>query len=202
MIESNEPGRAANADTGSNHLQPLEGMQMANQYVRTKLSLREYLNERSVPAAGGCRLWALSQDGDGYGSASWDGKAYKAHRLSWIEENGRPIPDGKIVCHRCDVRHCIEPSHLWVGNDFENAADRSRKGRHSHGPAHAKTFSSSPKWLASLPRGSAHENSKITETQALAIRADVRFQKDIAADYGVSQSLVSLIKRGKLWAHV
>jgi hypothetical protein len=42
-------------------------------------------------------------------------------------------------------------------------------------------------------------HAKLTERQALAIRADERSQRKIAADYGIRQQHVSRIKAGKSW---
>lgn len=47
-----------------------------------------------------------------------------------------------------------------------------------------------------------HGNARLTPDQVRAIRADSRGQRFIAADFGVSQSVVSEIKRGKSWTHV
>jgi len=54
-----------------------------------------------------------------------------------------PIPDGMFVCHRCDVRSCVNPEHLFIGTDQENKDDMVAKGRQSrgedHGPAELTT---------------------------------------------------------------
>jgi hypothetical protein len=43
---------------------------------------------------------------------------------------------------------------------------------------------------------------KLTADQAEAIRADTRFLKVIAKEYGVSEATVSLIRNGKGWRHL
>ena len=55
-----------------------------------------------------------------------------AHRVAWEARNG-PIPEGMKICHRCDVRHCIEPDHLFIGTQRENIHDAMRKKRHNFG---------------------------------------------------------------------
>jgi hypothetical protein len=55
-------------------------------------------------------------------------KGEMAHRRAWTENYG-PIPDGHIVRHRCDVRACIEPTHLICGTQQQNMDDMVARGR-------------------------------------------------------------------------
>jgi hypothetical protein len=50
--------------------------------------------------------------------------------------------------------------------------------------------------------GSKHHQSKLTETDVLAIRADPESQRKIAAKYGVTQAMIGLIKQRKNWTHI
>ena len=51
-----------------------------------------------------------------------------AHRVSWEIHNG-PIPSGMYVCHTCDVPLCVNPSHLFIGTQKDNAMDMVNKKR-------------------------------------------------------------------------
>jgi HNH endonuclease len=55
-------------------------------------------------------------------------RAELAHRVAWELTYG-PIPEGLVVCHRCDVGLCVRPTHLFLGTQAENLEDMRSKGR-------------------------------------------------------------------------
>ena len=59
-----------------------------------------------------------------------DGKQMKAHRWAYQSWVG-PIPEGMVVCHRCDNPPCCNPAHLFVGTVRDNVLDMIAKGRHA-----------------------------------------------------------------------
>lgn len=54
-----------------------------------------------------------------------------AHRLSFTINIG-PIPNSKIVCHKCNNKECVNPAHLYLGNRGKNALDAGRDGLLPH----------------------------------------------------------------------
>ena len=70
------------------------------------------------------RTWSQGR----YGCLYVNGKTVLAHRYAWENVNGK-IPDGLIVCHKCDNGLCINPNHLFIGTHKDNMQDCSRKGR-------------------------------------------------------------------------
>lgn len=51
-------------------------------------------------------------------------------------------------------------------------------------------------------KGEKNRRAKLTEVQVLLIREDSRTQHKIAAEYGVSQSIIGFIKTRKTWKHI
>lgn len=60
------------------------------------------------------------------------GKYIAAHRVSYAAFVG-PIPEGMSVLHKCDIPLCVNPSHLFLGNQADNMRDMKIKGRSTKG---------------------------------------------------------------------
>ncbi|MDE2096186.1 MAG: HNH endonuclease [Patescibacteria group bacterium] len=86
----------------------------------------------------GCWIWTASKQPYGYGQIGVGhpiNLTFRAHRVSWIIHHG-PIPLGMDVLHDCpggDNPSCVNPEHLWLGNDILNHNDKVKKGRQPHG---------------------------------------------------------------------
>ena len=155
-----------------------------------KPSLRERFEDKYIPVTeSGCWLWTDSTNSDGYGNIGIpeNGKMRTkgAHRISYEIHKGE-IPKGLHVCHRCDVRSCVNPAHLWIGTHQDNIDDREKKGRNK------------------IPdnRGENHGMSKLTKDKILEIRKAPGTHREIAESYGVTREAVTLIKNRKRWGHI
>jgi hypothetical protein len=129
-----------------------------------------------------CWLWQGYSDGQGYGRLKVPGKlhAERAHRVAWYLAHGR-WPDKMVICHTCDVRLCVRPSHLVAAEQAENVADMRAKGR-----AMACCGTANPN--SSLQKG---DKETIFELRARGLT-----QRQIAAQFQLNQSTVSRILNG------
>ena len=118
---------------------------------------------------------------NGYGKVKIRYKDYRVHRLSYEIEYG-PIPKDMLVCHHCDNKLCVRPSHLFLGTQKDNLKDCIDKGR--------------------ISRGEQRPLAKLTKENIKEIRIDVRLNKDIALAYSVHPSTIEKIKNRKTWRHV
>lgn len=75
-----------------------------------------------------CWLWNGFVGKWGYGLVTWMGREHRVHRLVFERLVGA-IPAGLHILHRCDVRNCVNPAHLFAGTNYDNAMDRVAKGR-------------------------------------------------------------------------
>ncbi|HYF40922.1 MAG TPA: HNH endonuclease signature motif containing protein [Ramlibacter sp.] len=152
----------------------------------------------STLANGGCWEWHLHRDRKGYGRAvdAATGEVL-AHRISWIAHHG-PIPKGMHVLHRCDNPPCVNPEHLFLGTNDDNAADRHAKGR-SKGAAGERNGKAKllPEHVAQIRR----------EVALLPLSPSGKRLKDgalapVAAKYGISESSIRALVAGKTWSHI
>lgn len=74
-----------------------------------------------------CWLWQASKTWNGYGRFRFRTRTVPAHCFSHFIAHG-DWPS-QLVLHRCDVRACVRPSHLFVGNQRTNIHDAMQKGR-------------------------------------------------------------------------
>ncbi len=138
-----------------------------------------------VDKSGSCWNWTASLNSKGYGQLMMTGgRPSLAHRIAWELTNG-PIDGGVHVLHRCDNPLCVNPDHLFLGNQRDNMTDMVSKDRHA--------------------RGQRRKNAKLTESKVREIRqlhANGQRMVDLVARFGVCHSLISNVIHGKAWKHV
>lgn len=166
---------------------------------------RFYSRVGHVPDLFACWEWKGRRSSDGYGAFRIRKRQHGAHRVAYELAHGS-IPRGMIVCHRCDNPPCVRPDHLFLGTDQDDTDDKVRKGRQRGAPGDRNASRARPECLK---RGEDASNSKLTEAQVRAIRAEYDASDkrrgiyvEIAKRYPVTPDNVSLIARRKNWRHV
>ena len=175
--------------------------------MREQLSVR-FWSKVDKKGADECWPWTAAKANKGYGTIGIGGRGsgnIGAHRLSYILNIGQ-IPDGKIVCHKCDNPPCCNPAHLFLGTHKDNTQDMMQKGRcgpsnkpHLMARGDRNCMRLYPKLIK---RGSQQTNSKLSDADIPIIRNSTRPQRVLAREYGVDQALIYRIKARKSWAHI
>ena len=88
---------------------------------------KKFILSRIKKDSKGCWLWQSSIHRDGYGKLSKK-PFWQAHRYSYYIFN-KGIDDNLLVCHKCHVRSCVNPDHLYQGTHFDNNRHTVRDGR-------------------------------------------------------------------------
>lgn len=149
-----------------------------------------------------CWPWKGTGSSNGYGHFSYKHKPLAATRVMWRLHHGQdPYP--LFMCHHCDNPTCVNPSHLFLGTQKDNIADRDAKGR--------------------VCRGENQFASKLTERTVFLIRsiygerrqpyAEQRdrlrkgayapiTQKELAKLFSIGRSTLMSVLNRKTWKHI
>lgn len=140
-----------------------------------------------VDPSGDCWEWTAHRKPGGYGQFTvTKGQFHTAHAVSYALTHG-PIPPGMVICHRCDNPPCVNPDHLFMGTQVDNALDMFAKGRGNRAV------------------GTANASARLTEDNVRTIRRTPRgprFLMVLAETYGVSTRTISKIRAHQTWRHV
>ncbi len=148
-----------------------------------------------------CWLWTGSTFKSGYGQFCIHPKNVKAHRYSWELYTG-VVPD-YCVLHRCDNPICVNPEHLFLGTHKDNSDDMKSKDRQARGDRHKSV--TKPE---SVAKGVDHGRAKLTDEDVIVIRqlyikgSSLFGSYALAAMYEVSQHLIMLIVKRRIWTHL
>ncbi len=134
-----------------------------------------------------CWLWTGARSSYGYGHFfKVHHKPTLAHRVAWELTRGDIPADTPCVLHRCDMRLCVNPEHLFLGTKSENIHDRHAKGR--------------------TASGERSGNVKLTADDVRAIRA--RYSPEYGAgialrrEFGIGESAFYAIVNRQTWKDI
>ena len=142
-------------------------------------------NKKVIRNDNGCWGWSGNIK-DGYGTIKKDKQSIKIHRYIWEKTYG-PIPDGLIICHKCDNPPCSNIDHLFLGTHADNFKDMLSKKRQK-GPIADKNY-----------------NTKLKKEDVYKIREFISSGmplKEIAKLFGLNYCYMYSIKHRKTWAHL
>ena len=128
---------------------------------------------------GECLRWLGCKDKDGYGLTARKGVKMPAHRaaMSFLID-----VTGQYVLHKCTNRDCVNPEHLYLGDQKQNVQDQIAAG----------TF----------VRGSKNGKAKLDEMSVEHIRSSSFSITALAKYYDVSYYTIWDVKRNRSWNHV
>jgi hypothetical protein len=150
---------------------------------------------KDFPQGGACWLWTGNREVQGYGRIREGGRIRKTHQVSWELHYG-PIPRGQQVQHWCNVRHCCNPIHLYLGDHDRNMAYKAECGR------------------ARAARGEEHYDHVLTEEAVReARRKHIPLRpgrppkghpkgttcRELAEEYGVTENAMRSALKGITW---
>lgn len=125
---------------------------------------------------------------DGYpGRLTYNGQRIMAHVYACIHAHGEK-PSAKFhAAHECGngAGGCMNPHHMQWKQVKDNMADKVRHGTQT--------------------RGQDHHTAKLNDADIAEIKRQLLTSKPkrhIANEFGVSDSLICMIAKGKRWAHI
>jgi len=146
--------------------------------------VEKFHKKLSLPDKNGCIIFNGEILCSGYGRMCINYQKIVAHRISWMINFGN-IPYGLWVLHKCDIRRCVNPNHLFLGTYRDNIDDKVSKNRQQ--------------------RGSEVKLANLNEIQVKEIKillSEKVKQKVIAQKYNVTAGAIWQIKQKLTWKHI
>ncbi len=144
--------------------------------------IKKFISKIIIDSSSECWIWIGSKSASGYGVFFDEGRLYGAHVYSWRLHNGIDIPKGMYICHTCDNKACVNPSHLFLGTPSDNISNREERIKYD------KRTSS----VVKLNFEKANEIRLLNATGKWT-------RKALANEYGVSTSTIKNIVLGHKW---
>lgn len=159
---------------------------------------------------GDCWLWRGARRGSRvakcsdtfYGGFRWHGKVILAHRAAYMFTYGdSSLPEDVNLLHDCDTPGCVNPSHLFKGDQKNNMRQCVDRGRNFVPPPNPNPLKGEDASNAKLSNIEVNEIIKLLAGKRKYQRT-IPTQKDIAKKFGVSPRTITHIKLGITWKHL
>lgn len=140
--------------------------------------------------ASGCWIWKGAKDSNGYGHINFGRRLrhQRTHRISYLMHVGSP---GRLlVLHKCDVRACVNPDHLYLGDHRDNTIDSIKRKKFVY------------------LRGQDNGHSVLSDKSAAFIKSHykprhARFSgAALAVKFDVARSTIYAIANNQNWRHL
>lgn len=149
--------------------------------AKSKVDLIEKFHQKYiVDEETGCWLWTGYIEKNGYGHSNLNRKTIRAHRLSYFLFKNDTNPN-LVICHKCNVRRCVNPDHLREDTRKSNSIDMVNSKNQSQ--------------------------QKLTVDQVIEIKKALKnyyvgLCTHLSKIYGVNHRTISGIKTGARWSHI
>lgn len=150
---------------------------------RPKIPIAQKIDQYSIKIPeSGCWIWDGAVTNHGYGTLTYGANTnISAHRASYELKHG-PIPLGMLALHRCDIKCCVNPDHIFLGSQQDNMTDMVCKNRQAKGGRHGQT--------------------KLTEPQALEAKFGKEKPIKLAKKFNCTAANIRQIRNGLSWKHL
>lgn len=146
--------------------------------------------EGKYKECGDCWIWTAGVNSGGVPQMRLLASSQKRKTVitrRWIAEQIGLKAEKKLVTNICQNKLCIAPDHLQV---MTRAALQKRSAKTGYHKSPIRN-----KKLQEIGR----KRAKVTQEQIDAIRASDKKQRELAEEYGLTQSTVSKIIRREMW---
>lgn len=137
-----------------------------------------------------CWIWQGCVKRNGYGAIHVGpnrGQTDMVHRVAWSVVNGRPVPTGMEVDHRCHQPLCVNPRHLQVVTPAQNQENLSGpRGNSRSGVRGVHLVPKTGRWIVRVSKGGVTHRGgtygSIEEAEAVAIELRNRLMTNNLSD--------------------
>jgi hypothetical protein len=177
-----------------------QSVEAKRHYAGADLPDREFIVANTMPVPfSGCWIWLGAVSKYGYGTFQRpDSRIPRtAHRFSYEAFTGDRVKLPWQVNHRCDVKLCCNPDHLYKGTQSDNFRDMLQ--RHPYASEHQRKAGRA---AAGALRERAKQRCHLTDAQVAEVLSSAGKHTEVGRKYGVSGDVIWGIRSGRYYRHI